>query len=176
MSFRAILTPGTIDADQPLTPREVRLRRAGDLLLLGALACGVLALLLLAAGAIAAANGSNGLFDSVHSLMLSRYSGPAQEALLAVSLLLLGNVAALLVTMIGLLAQEAWGLLFTGLVAAVNAILLLALGFVPGVLPLIVAGAAGVMCAADWRSFRINPVMLKEIRERMLFNASSTTT
>ena len=167
MSFRAILTPGTIDADQPLTPREVRLRRAGDLLLLGALACGVLALLLLAAGAIAAANGSNGLFDSVHSLMLSRYSGPAQEALLAVSLLLLGNVAALLVTMIGLLAQEAWGLLFTGLVAAVNAILLLALGFVPGVLPLIVAGAAGVMCAADWRSFRINPVMLKEIRERM---------
>ncbi len=167
MSYRAILTRSTSDADQPLTPREVRLRRAGDVLLWGALACAVLALLLLMAGAIAAMTGANGTFDTVHSLFLSRYSGPPEQALMAVSLLLLGNVAALLVTMVGLMAQEAWGLLLAWLVAAVNMALLVILGNIPALLPLVLATAAGAICTADWRSFRINPVMLKEIRERM---------
>lgn len=167
MDYRAVISPGTIDADQPLTLREVRLRRAGDVLLWGALASAALALLLLLIGAVAAISGAGGVFDGVRGLLLGRYSGPADEALLAVSLLLLGNVAALLVTMVGLLAQEAWGLFFAWLVAVINAVLLITLGFVPALLPLLVAGYAAGICTADWRSFRINPVMLKEIRERM---------
>lgn len=153
--------------EEPLTPREARLERAGDILRWGAIANGAVVLLIVVGSILSAADASPDLLTKMTDLMLGRFGGADDVALMAITLALLANISVLLVVMVGVLAQELWALLLAWVVVAVNGVALVWVGFTPGLVNILVAGVAGVLTGRDWRAFRFNPVMLKELRERM---------
>jgi hypothetical protein len=156
-------------ADLPyeaLTPREQRLERAARVLRWGAILNGVAALLVLGL-ALAAGLGGGDLFATLHGLLLGGMAGPDDTALAIVMLLLLLNVSLLLVLMVGVLAREIWAIPALWLVVAANATALLLFGFLPAVIVLLVGIWAGIITGRELRAFRLNPVMLKELRGRM---------
>ena len=153
--------------EEPLTPREARLVRAGEILRWGAILNGAAALLFILVGAVAGITENTSLFNSISDMFLSGYSGLADAALIGVVLLLLANVSALLVSMVGVVAQEFWSILLLIAIIVANIIAIALLGFIAGVLAIAVAGYAGFVLLSDPRAFRINPVALKELRERM---------
>jgi ABC-type transport system involved in multi-copper enzyme maturation permease subunit len=65
------------------------------------------------------------------------------------------------------LAQELWALILAIVTAVANGAVFVLLGFSPALLTIIAAGAAGAIVLGDVTAFRLNPVMLKELRERM---------
>ena len=101
------------------------------------------------------------------SALLSGFSGADDAAVAVVILLVLLNISLLLVLMVGVLAREIWVLPGLALALLVNLAALLLAGFTPA----LVTVAAGLLCAGiisrDVRIFRVNPVMLKELRGRM---------
>ena len=153
--------------EDPLTPREERLQRAGAILRWGAVANGVLAVLTIIAGALSGADVAPALMNSIADTFLGRYTGGSDVAVITVFLILLANVCALLVGMIGALAQELWSILLIWVTVTANVLMAIALGFIPALITIGVAVWAGVIITRDIRGFRINPVMLKELRERM---------
>jgi ABC-2 type transport system permease protein len=153
--------------EEPLTPREARLERAARGLQLGAVANGVAALLVALIGIIGAALASGGVFQAAHNGLLFRYVGADDQALLIVLILLLINTSALLVAMVGVLAQELWSFLIGLILAFTNLFLLIILGFTPALISLISLGWTLRILLPDLHAFRANPVMLKELRERM---------
>lgn len=153
--------------EEPLTPREARLERAARGLQLGAAANGIAAALLVIIGVIGAAFTAGGIFQTAHNLLLFRYTGPDDQALLIVLLLVLINASALLVGMVGVLAQELWSFLVGVGLAIANVALLITLGFTPALISLVALGWTLSVLIPDLRAFRANPVMLKELRERM---------
>jgi ABC-2 type transport system permease protein len=161
-----VLNPVPAVDEDPLTPREGRIRRAAMILRWGAIFNGTAALLALL-GIVLVTTGVVPGLRPVLAGLLSRFDGAEDVALLVTILLLLGNVSALLVTMISLLAQEVWSLILLVLVLAANATLLVWQGFAPGLLSIGAALLAGGIVFRDVRAFRQNPVMLKELRERM---------
>ncbi|GAB4516844.1 MAG: hypothetical protein OHK0046_22800 [Anaerolineae bacterium] len=148
---------------EALTPREARLERAAMILRWGAVINGALALLLMLAGITRSAE----LYTTLANVGLANFNGSDDTALIALMLLLLGNVSALLVVMVGVLAQELWSLVLLVAVLLVNAFLLVAFGFFPAILTMAIAAYAASGLISDLRAFRLNPVMLKELRERM---------
>jgi hypothetical protein len=68
---------------------------------------------------------------------------------------------------VGILAREVWALVGTWLLVIINLLGLAIFGFVPGVLTAAVATLSGLVVSRDVRAFRMNPVMLKELRGRM---------
>lgn len=159
---KVIARPG-----EALTPREARQHRAGDLLRWGAIINGVLALVVALAGTIGAVSHNYDLYDTITNLLLTRYSGASEVGLIAVILLVMGNVSALLVVMVGILAQELWSLGLLIVLVVANGLLFMWLGFTGSLVALAALFAAGSVVASDMRGFRLNPVMLKELRERM---------
>lgn len=161
----------TIAFETPLTPREILLARVAAWLGWGAVANTVLMALLALVGTFAASQANAGLVRAVESLVAGRFAsvtGYGQDtALLAGILLMAANTSALLVVMVGLTAQELWSALLLGLLALLNIIGLVLLGFFPALLLLIITGRAAYWLIQDVRVFRTNPVMLKELRERM---------
>ena len=169
------MTADTPIADEPrakvtpvvtLTPREQRLQKAGSILRWGATINSVFTLLVLIVAILAAATSAE-MFSTGADLTLALYGGASDTALLVVILLLLGNISLLLVTMIGVQAQEIWALLLTWVVTIGNIVLLATLGFTPAIITILAAGLAAATVTRDVRAFRLNPVMLKELRERM---------
>lgn len=130
-----------------------------------ALAHGVLAGLL-AALALAAAAGLLS-FDTVRGLLLINYGGPADSAAAIVVLFALLNVSLFLVLMVGVTAREIWLPPAVLIVLAGNAAALIGLGHTPGLLAVGLAGWGGFTVLRTARQYRINPVMLKELRGRM---------
>lgn len=150
-----------------LTPREMRLERSGDVLWWGAIVNGIAALLISLIGLMVGAGVDAGLLRTASGVLLGRFGGADDLALLVVVLLLLVNVSALLVLMVGILAQELWAVLLTVFAIIANGWLLIWLGFSPALITLVVASYALWISVADIRAFRLNPVMLKELRGRM---------
>ncbi len=152
---------------EPLTPREARLERAARGLQIGAVVNGALAGMLLLLALLFAGLTAGGAFNLLHSTLLIRFSGADDVALLTLIFLLLFNTSALLVTMVGVLAQEFWAFVIGVLLLIANIGLLIWLGFVPALLSLGALLWSTSILLPDLRAFRTNPVMLKELRERM---------
>jgi ABC-type transport system involved in multi-copper enzyme maturation permease subunit len=153
--------------EDALTPREERLQRAAVILRWGAIANGIAAFVVILGGFLSGADIAGGLMQTVADVFFGRYDGAADTALITVMLLLLGNVSAVLVAMVGVLAQELWSILLIWTIVIVDAILLAWFGFVPALISIVACGYAGAIMMRDIRGFRINPVTLKELRERM---------
>jgi ABC-2 type transport system permease protein len=150
-----------------LTLREVLLLRISKRLFWGAVANGILAALLVLLGFGAASGSNGGLLASLHDLVLGRYTGQNDIALMIGILLILANAGTLLVMTVGVLAQEVWSPYLIGLGLLVNLGLLVLLGFIPALLTIAFLVWAGALVARDMRAYRVNPVMLKELRGRM---------
>jgi hypothetical protein len=149
------------------SPREARLSRAARLLRYGAIANAVLAVLVLLAALIGGAAGASGLVDTLGSVLLFAYSGPRDTALAGVVLLALVNSSLLLVVMVSVLAREFWALPALVLLGLANIAALAVVGFTPALITLLALVAAAVVVSRDLSAFRLNPVMLKELRGRM---------
>ncbi len=153
--------------DEILTPREARLERSAVILRWGAFAnAGVVGLLLLLA-LLGGLQIIPNLFATLQSLLLGRVALDPDAALAVVILMVLVDISLLLVLMVGVLARELWAVAALWIVVALNVVALLVLGFTPALVTIIAAVASGVRFARDLNAFRINPVMLKELRGRM---------
>ncbi len=155
------------DPGEALTPREARLELSARGMRLGGIANAVLALLVILAVVAAAIFSLGDIVSAVRAVTLFRFGGTDDFAVLSVILLLLVNTSLLLVTMVGVLAQEVWSALLAALGVLGNAAAVLLLGFLPGILTIAVIVWAIVVIAKDLGALHTNPVMLKELRERM---------
>ncbi len=158
------MTTNTIPLEA-LSPRERLLEQAGAILQRGAIANAIVAGVALLLGLIA------GLrvipFSLLQSVLLIRYGGAADSALAIVILMALLDLSLLLVVMVGVLAREIWALPALILLAVANLAALIGLGFTPALVTIIFAVWAIVALRADTQAFRVNPVMMKELRGRM---------
>lgn len=150
-----------------LAVRETLLEEGARFLRLGALINGAVAALLLLLAAVAGMQVFPGLFSLLHSLLLVRYTGSADTALALVFLMTLLNISALLVLMVGVVARELWSLPGLWLLAGLNLVALLVFGYTLALLTIAITLWASLRLGRDFRAFRINPVMLKELRGRM---------
>lgn len=153
--------------DEALSPRELRLERAAGILRFGAIASALVTLLVLVGGFINGLGVVPNLLDLMQNALLFRYTGGADAALAIVVLLTLLNMSVFLVLMVGVLAREIWALPAVWLLPVVNVIGLALLGFTPSIIAVVFGVFAGVVISRDIRAFRMNPVMLKELRGRM---------
>lgn len=141
------------------------LDRAAVIFQRGAYAHGILALI---AAGLAALAGTGVLpFDALRSLLLFNASVPADTAIGIVILIALLNLSLLLVLMVGVTARELWLPPALLIVLAGNIAALIVLGYTPALLAIAICLWGGVTIARTPRAFRINPVMLKELRGRM---------
>ncbi len=152
--------------DDLLTPVEVRLAHAGKWLGYGALTYGAISFLLAIAGIISAVNNPS-LFSTLASLTLSGFSGTPDIALLIAILLSVGNICIAIWVMVGVIAHEVWSPLALLLWIAVNIALLVTFIYTPALVAIGFGGYLFFALRADLRAFRMNPLMLKELRERM---------
>ncbi|MBC8170872.1 MAG: hypothetical protein H7X77_04350, partial [Anaerolineae bacterium] len=153
--------------DEPLTPREARLERAARGLQLGAAINTGVAILLVLTGIVAALFSLRDVFTVIHNVLLSRYVGADDAALVTLLLLLMTNTSVLLVTMVGVLAREFWSFLLGILLLIASIALLITTGFLPALISVAALLWSTSMLLPDLGAFRANPVMLKELRERM---------
>ena len=166
--MRVTDTVSMMDAsDEILTPREARLERSAVILRWGAFANAGLVALLLVLALLGGLQVVPNLFDTLQTVLLSRATLDPDAALAVVILVVLVNISLLLVLMVGVLARELWAVGALWIVVAVNALGLVVLGFTPALITIIAAAWSGVNFARDMSAFRINPVMLKELRGRM---------
>jgi ABC-2 type transport system permease protein len=153
--------------EEALTPREIRLERAAGILRWGAIANGMVAGLLIVAALLAGLRAFPTLFDSLQMLLLGRAQIAPDASLAVVIFLLLVDISLLLVLMVGVLAREVWVLGAIWLVFAVNVGAAVLLGFYPALVTIVAIGWCWVVVMRDLGAFRVNPVMLKELRGRM---------
>jgi hypothetical protein len=153
--------------EEALTPREMRLERAAAALRWGAVANGAIVGLLLVAALLGGLRAFPTLFASLQTLMLGRAQIAPDAALAVVIFLLLVDISLLLVLMVGVLAREVWVLAAIWLVITVNVAAVVLLGFYPALVTVIAAGGCWTIVMRDLSAFRVNPVMLKELRGRM---------
>ena len=152
--------------DDLLTPREIRLALAGKWLGYGAIAYGILTLLLALGGIIAGVN-SPTLFDTFKTILLGGFIGTPDVALLITILLSVGNICAVIWVMVGVVAHEFWSPLGIITWLLVNVGLFVTLQYTPAFIAISVSIYVFFSLRADLRAFRMNPLMLKELRERM---------
>jgi ABC-2 type transport system permease protein len=155
-----MMTPESLDL------RENNLRQIASILEKGAYFGGITALGVMVLGMISGLTGG-GLFAPLSSLLLSGYSGQADSAIWAVIFLALFNMTLFLVLMVGVLAREIWGLIGVGLLITLNVGLLMGFRFLPALGFIGLAGYALYLMSRDIRAYRMNPLMMKELRERM---------
>jgi hypothetical protein len=150
-----------------VTPRELRLEHGARILRLGALLNVGVAVVALVLALIAGLQFIPNLFETLQSILLARYTGDADSALALVILIALLNMSAFLVLMVGVVARELWALPGVWILALLNGAALLLLGYTPALITIAVAVWAGIQLGRDVRAFRVNPVMVKELRGRM---------
>jgi hypothetical protein len=166
MSAEASL-PSAAGIEEAVSPREARLERAALILRRGAVANGILSGVVLLLAILGGIGLVPGLFGSLRPLLWAQAGGGDDAAVAAVILLTQVNLSLLLVMMVGIQARETWALAGVWLLAAANGAALALLGFTPALLTLVFALWAGLTISRDVRAFRMNPVMLKELRGRM---------
>lgn len=152
---------------EPLSPRQAQLHRAARVLRWGGIGNGVLGLFILIASIVAGASTAPDFFISAHNLLISNLIVADDVALFAVALLLFFNTSGLLMLMVGVLAQEIWAVAGIVIFSLINAVLGLWLGYTLAIVALIPALWALAIVARDLRAFRLNPMMLRELRGRM---------
>lgn len=153
--------------EEALSPREQRMERSAVVLRWGAILNVIFSVLVMLLTILGGAGILPNLFPTLHNLLLGRTPGGDDAAVAAVILLSQLNISFLLVMMVGVLARELWAFIGVWLLALANGAALVLLGFTPGLLAIIPSIICGVMVSRDVRAFRINPVMLKELRGRM---------
>ncbi len=153
--------------EEALSPREARLERAAAILRWGAIANAILAAGVILATMAGALQFLPNVASTLHGLFLSRALTAADAAIVTIVLTVLVDISFLLVLMVGVLAREVWAVAGVWLLAGANLLGLLLFGFLPGVLTIGIAVASGLVALRDVRAFRMNPVMLKELRGRM---------
>lgn len=149
-----------------MTPRERLLRRSSLVMFCGALV-NLLAALVLIALAVSAATNDNARFTAIRALLLPNFNIPDDTALLLIIVGILGNLAILSVLAVVIQAQELWTIFTAWVLTAANGLALVAFGFAPALLAILPLGLVGLMTLGDLRAFRLNPVMVKELRGRM---------
>ncbi|PJF29579.1 MAG: hypothetical protein CUN52_07655 [Phototrophicales bacterium] len=152
--------------DDLLTPKEIRLEHVGKWLAYGAVAYGAITLLLMLLGIVAAINSPN-VFDALKNILLSRFAGASDVALLITILLTVGNICAVVWVMVGVVAHEVWSPLAILAWLGFNIGLMVSLGYTPALVAIGMSVYVMLLLRRDLRAFRINPLMLKELRERM---------
>jgi hypothetical protein len=135
--------------------------QSGRIVKAGALASAVM--MIIAALLATASAGQTGLLANV--LLFNR--PPTNESLPLVGMLSLFNLAAFLIVLVGVRAREAWTLPLLPLLAAANLALLVFTGYAFGAILAAIAAAASVSAWRSLRSYRMNPMALKELRGRM---------
>jgi ABC-2 type transport system permease protein len=150
-----------------ISPRELRLEHGARILRWGAVLNTALSVIVLVLAAVAGMHLIPNLFITLQSVLLARYTGSPDTALALVILITLLNLSALLVLMVGVVARELWSLPALWVLAILNGAALFLLGYTPALLTAGISIWAGVRLGRDVRAFRINPVMLKELRGRM---------
>jgi ABC-2 type transport system permease protein len=153
--------------EEALSPREVRLERGAAVLKWGAIANGALSIIALLLAFLGGLRLIPNLFPMLHTALLGRTAGGDDASVAAVLLLLQLNIGYILVVMVGALAREVWSIAALWVGVVVNIAALLLLGFTPALLTIAITIWAGVILSRDVRAFRMNPVMLKELRGRM---------
>jgi ABC-2 type transport system permease protein len=146
--------------------RENNLQQIALILEKGARGAGITALGVAILGIITGFTGGY-LFPLFANVLLGGYSGNADTALVSVIFLALLNMALFLILMVGVMAQEFWSVIGVGLVLALNIGLLFAFRYLPAIGFIGVAGYALYLMMSDIRAYRVNPLMVKELRERM---------
>ncbi len=149
-----------------LTPREVLLRRASRVMFWGA-AVNFAAGLAVIGLALAAAASDKTLFSAMHELLLGNLIIEDDTAALLIIAGILANMTFLLVLSVVILAQELWTVFTAWILTACNLAALFSFGFTPALLAILPLVAVGIMTLGDLRVFRLNPVMVKELRGRM---------
>ena len=149
-----------------MTPRERLLRRCSRIMFWGAIINLLAAIVVIALG-VSAANNDSALFSAVHGALLGNFSISADAAVLLIIAGMLGNMAVLLILAVVILAQELWTVFTAWFLTAVNVVALLAFGFLPALLAIVPLAMVGVLTVGDLHAFRLNPVMVKELRGRM---------
>ena len=149
-----------------MTPRE-RLLRRSSLILFGGALVNLLAALVVIALAVSAATSDNAQFPAIRAALLSNFIIADDAAVLLIIAGILGNMAILSVLAVVILAQELWTVFTAWLLTTLNGIALVAFGFMPALLAILPLSVVGLMTIGDLRAFRLNPVMVKELRGRM---------
>ena len=106
-------------------------------------------------------------FTAIRTALLSNFIIADDAAALLIIAGILGNMAILSVLAVVILAQELWTVFTAWLLTALNGIALVAFGFMPALLAILPLSVVGLMTIGDLRAFRLNPVMVKELRGRM---------
>ncbi len=153
--------------EEALSPRELRLERAGTILRWGAIINGILAGLVFVLALLGGLRILPNLFTTLHSLLLGRVAIGDDAAVAEVILLLQLDISFLLVVAVGILAREVWALVGVWLLVIANVLAVILMGFTPAIVSIVVGIWAGVIVSQDVKAFRVNPVMLKELRGRM---------
>ena len=149
-----------------MTPRELLVRRS-SLIMLGGAFVNLVAGIAVIALAARAGNQDPALFLELQAALLSDFAISADAASLLVSAGILANMAVLLVLAVVILAQELWTVFTAWFLIALNLAALMTFGFLPALLTIAPLTAVGLMTLGDLRAFRLNPVMVKELRGRM---------
>lgn len=149
-----------------LTRRQARLRRASRMMFAAA-AVHLAAALIVIGLAVFAALSDQTLFTAIRRLLLSGFAISDDTAALLAITAILANMALLLLLSVVILAQELWTVFTAWILTALNLAALFAFGFTPALLAVLPLAAVGLMTLGDLRAFRLNPVMVKELRGRM---------
>lgn len=150
---------------ETLSPRDANLAGVAQFLRRGALLNGIIALITLVLGGIAAARLIS--FETLRAVLLFNYAGSADVALAIMIMLALINLSLMLVLTVGVLAREVWSLPAVWGLALANLALLIVLGWVVAVINLGLCAWVGIRLSREIASLRVNPVMIKELRGRM---------
>ncbi len=153
--------------EEALSPRELRLERGGLILRWGAIINGVLTGLVFILALLGGLRVLPNLFPTLHNVLLGRVAIGDDAAAAEVILLLQLDISFMLVIAVGLLAREVWALAGVWVLVIVNVLAVVLMGFTPAILTIVAAGWSGIIVSRDVKAFRINPVMLKELRGRM---------
>lgn len=149
-----------------MTPRERLLRRSSLVMFWGALV-NLIAALVVIALAVSAATNDSAQFSAIRAALLSNFNIADDAAVLLIIAGILGNLAILSVLAVVILAQELWTVFTAWVLTAANVLALVAFGFTPALLSIAPLSVVGLMTIGDLRAFRLNPVMVKELRGRM---------
>lgn len=153
--------------EEALSPRELRLERAGLILRWGAVINGVLTGLVFILALLGGLRIIPNLFPTLHNLLLGRIPIGDDAAAAEVILLLQLDISFLLVIAVGLLAREVWAFVGVWVLVVINILTLVLMGFTPSIVTIVAGLWSAIIVSRDVRAFRINPVMLKELRGRM---------
>ncbi|MBA3869926.1 MAG: hypothetical protein H0X30_12335 [Anaerolineae bacterium] len=153
--------------EEALSPRELRLERGGLILRWGAIINGVLTGLVFLLALLGGLRIIPNLFSTLHTILLGRVVIGDDAAVAEVILLVQLDISFLLVMAVGLLAREVWALIGVWALVVINVLAVALMGFTPAIVTVLAALWSAIIVSRDVKAFRINPVMLKELRGRM---------